>query len=167
MINDFVSFVDIKPKTNPRIVEIKSPAITFVSSSDETDEKLCDKAIDAPEIEAISAWLSLVGIPKNHAVTAHRIIVSIDAHIVIQAVSGLFPKSAIPETVSATLPLNNDITQTPAKFITDASIIAFFGESDFVDIHAAIAVGASVQPFTVTTPERRIIENNVIGSLIN
>ncbi len=160
-------FTVINPSINPLTVETNRPDMVLSISSDDTELKSCDKATDAPASEAISAWLSLVGIPNNHAVTAHTIIVIIEEHKVRHANSGLFPKSAIPVIVSTTLPLNNDIRVTPRKFIAEARNIAFWGLIDFVEIQVAIAVGASVQPLTVITPDKSNIAITVIGSLVN
>lgn len=160
-------FTVINPSINPLTVETNRPDMVLSISFNDTELKLCDNATDAPVSDAISAWLSLVGIPKNHAVTAHTIIVIIDAHKVRQAVSGFLPKSAIPVIVSTTLPLIKDITVTPRKFITDARKIAFSGLIDLVEIQVAIAVGASVQPLTVITPDKSNIAITVIGSLVN
>ena len=85
----------------------------------------------------------------------------------MHAVFGLFPKSAIDVTVSTTFPLSNDITETPEKFSNAAKTTAFFGVIDRVEMHVAIAVGASVQPLTVITPDSNIIAISVIGSFIN
>lgn len=68
--------------------------------------------------------------------------------------------------VAITLPLSFDIINTPAKFITAASIMAFLGLMARVDMQVAMAVGASVQPFTRITPEMSITERLMAG-LVN
>ena len=48
------------------------------------------------------------------------------------------------------------ITSTPRKLNTAAIIMAFLGVMERVETQVAIAFGASVQPFTNTTPKVRI-----------
>jgi hypothetical protein len=62
--------------------------------------------------------------------------------------------------VSATALLTIVISKTPRKLKTAAIMIALLGEIDLVDTQVAIALGASVQPFTKITP---IINTTVIN----
>lgn len=102
---------------------------------------------------AMSAWLSLVGIPKYQAAVAQSTIAKRAAQRAIIESFGSFPKSTIFAIVWATVALMDVITNTPRKLNTAAIRMAFFGAMDRVDTHVAIAFGASVQPFTKITPK--------------
>jgi hypothetical protein len=54
--------------------------------------------------------------------------------------------------VEATLAFTMVINKTPKKLQMAAMMIAFRTPIDLVDTQVAIAFGASVQPFTSTTP---------------
>lgn len=123
-------------------------------------------AIAEPVTPAINAWLSLVGMPNFHAATAQ---ITMDANPEQSAVIAGFPlsaegaglKLAILYNVSATLPLINVITSVPRKLKTAAIAIAERGDIDFADMHAAMELGASVQPLTnITAKTKTIAKNN-------
>ena len=153
----------ITPSRKPKIVDTKRPEKTFFHSSILIPDMLLLIATAAPESDATRAWLSLVGIPKNQAATAHRIIEISAAFIAIVAVFVSLPKSEILAIDETTFPLKCDIINTPRKFITAARRIAFLGVIVFDDMQVAIAVGASVQPLTIITPEISMYDNKVAG----
>ena len=106
----------------------------------------------APDRPAISAWLSLVGIPNHQAATAHMTMANRAAHNATKA-SWVFPlKSTISYTVVATLALIIVISSTPRKLKTAAMRIAARGDMQRVETQVAMAFGASVQPLTKITP---------------
>jgi hypothetical protein len=110
------------------------------------------QAAAAPDIDAIIACDSLVGIPNHHAPTAMIITDKSDAH------------NAPPETPAvskmffATVGNKTDESVTPKKLQIDASATAFFIDSAPEHTHPVIALGASVHPFTKITPSVKIIE---------
>ena len=57
--------------------------------------------------------------------------------------------------VSATFALSVVITNTPSKLNMAAIIIAALGLMERVEIHVAMAFGASVQPLTMMVPKVR------------
>ena len=156
-------FTIINPSIKPNTVEIKSPEMTFFHSLRLMALIFLFTATAAPVRDAIRAWLSLVGMPKNQAATAHITIERSAALIASDAVLLSLPKSEMFVIDETTFPLNCDITKTPEKFIIDARIIAFFGVIVLDEIQVAIAVGASVQPFTIITPEISMYEKTRIG----
>ena len=111
-----------------------------------------------PESHAISAWLSLVGIPKYQARTAHKTIENNAAESATEASASLLPNDTIDVTVSATEELTTVITVTPKKLKTADIITAFRKERHRVVIQVATAFGASVRPFTNITQRVRITE---------
>ena len=125
-------------------------------------------AIAEPDIPAISAWLSLVGIPNHHASTAQNTIANIAAVRAVSAACELLPKSTILYIVSTTVELIRVISNTPRKLNIAANNIDFLGESDLVETQVAIAFGASVQPFTSITPNiNEVIINNFGFAIIS
>ena len=52
-------------------------------------------ATAAPEMPAISAWLSLVGMPKYHAMVAHNTIANMPAQSAMVASPAFVPKSTM------------------------------------------------------------------------
>lgn len=110
-------------------------------------------AIAAPDTPAMSAWLSLVGMPNTHAAVAQITMAKSAAHSAMSASCASPPKSTILEMVCATVALIFVITSTPKKLHTAAIRIADRGLMARVDTQVAIALGASVQPFTRMTPK--------------
>ena len=100
----------------------------------------------------MSAWLSLVGIPKNHASVAHTTIANSAALSATIASCEFVPKSTILVIVIATFELTMLITKTPRKLNTAARSIAALADRHLVTTQVAIALGASVQPLTSITP---------------
>lgn len=88
-----------QPKENPKTPEAASPYNTFIHSMPLIPDKPLCMAIAAPVNPAISAWLSLVGIPKHHAAADHRIMEVSAAHKAVRAFPGEFPKSTIWQIV--------------------------------------------------------------------
>lgn len=118
-------------------------------------------AIAAPVSPAISAWLSLVGIPNAHASTAHNTIADIAAESAICASCAFAPKSTILYIVSATRGERSVITSTPRKLHAAAIRIAARGRTARVVTQVAMAFGASVQPFTKITPSvKRVVTHS-------
>ena len=109
----------------------------------------------APVSPAISAWLSLVGMPNAHAPIAHITIAVIAAHRAIIAESVSPPKFTMFLIVMATFELTSDMIRTPRKLQAAAIIIALSTSMHLVDTHVAMAFGASVHPFTRITPSVR------------
>ena len=66
------------------------------------------------------------------------------------------PKSTIFVIVSATVALSSVMTNTPRKLNSAAMRIAAFGGIHLVTTQVAMALGASVQPFTNITPSVRV-----------
>ena len=89
-----------------------------------------------------------MGIPFVAASVAHRITVISAVQSETIATLPSFPKSAIPYRVFATVGEITDMTVAPKKLHIPASIKADLGRSARVDTHPAIALGASVHPFT-------------------
>lgn len=155
-----------KPRRKPRIVDVNNPRITLIHSDILIHNIDFVRAVAAPETEATRAWLSLVGMPKNHAVTAHMIIDKSEAHSARVTVFLSQSNVAMFVIEEATFPLKRDIIKTPKKFITAARIIAFFGVKVLDDMQVAIAVGASVHPLTIITPEMSRNNKYVSGSFV-
>ena len=117
-------------------------------------------AIAAPESPAISAWLSLVGIPKNQAATAQMIMATSAAQSATTASCVLVPKSTMFLMVMATVELISVITKTPKKLNTADIKTAARGGMARVATQVAMAFGASVQPLTKMTPSvKRTVAN--------
>lgn len=114
------------------------------------------------ESPAISAWLSLVGIPKYHAATAQIMIANRAAQSATIAASVLPLKFTMSLIVMATVVLMSVITKTPKKLNTAAIKTAAFADIARVATQVAIAFGASVQPLTKITPS---VSNTVISSM--
>ena len=105
-----------------------------------------------PERPAISAWLSLVGMPNTKAAVAQVTMANMAALKAMIALSGSLPKSTILVMVSATLGLSMVITYTPRKLKIAAITMAARADIHRVTTQVAMALGASVQPFTRMTP---------------
>ena len=59
--------------------------MTFIHSAPLMPERPLLSAMAAPEMPAISAWLSLVGMPNTHAATAQITIANSAAHSAMSA----------------------------------------------------------------------------------
>jgi len=101
--------------------------------------------------------------PKYQAAVAQM---TIDARAPLRAIELArvsVPKSTMLLMVIATLLLISVITNTPRKLKTAAIKMAFLGLIARVEIHVAIAFGASVQPLTRITPIVKITVTNNAG----
>ena len=116
-----------------------------------------------PVSPAISAWLSLVGIPKYHAAVAHTTIANRAALNATMASWELEPKSTIFVIVSATVAFTILIKRTPRKLKTAAIKIAAPGGIQRVTTQVAMAFGASVHPLTRITPRVRTTAKSSSG----
>ena len=139
-------------------MDTRSPIATDLHSFARIAERLVFEASAAPAIPEISAWLSLVGMPKKQAADAQAITDINAQHNEISAARGSLPKSAIPYSVSATLGRIIAIMIAPAKLQSAASKREFLGVSERVHTQPAIALGASVQPFTIATAIIRTVK---------
>ena len=125
--------------------------------------KLFWMATAAPERPAISAWLSLVGMPKYHAAVAQITMAAMAAQRAIKDRCAFSPKSTMLYMVMATEALIAVMTKTPRKLKIAAMIMAFRTPIAFVETQVAIALGASVQPLTNMTPSVRMVEMSSMG----
>lgn len=105
-------------------------------------------AIALPVSPAISAWLSLVGMPKYQAATAHKTTEKSAAARAIVALLSSSPKYTIFITVSVTAVFNLLIVATPKKLKTADKKTALLSVRHLVEIQVATELGASVNPFT-------------------
>ena len=112
-------------------------------------------AIAAPERPAIRLWLSLVGIPTLAAATLYTTIENNAAHSPISASCVFSPKSTMLLIVEATELFIWVIIRTPRKLKTALVIMADLTPMLRVPMHVAMALGASVHPFTKITPSVR------------
>lgn len=96
-----------------------------------------------------------MGIPNAQASTAQTTIANIAALKAMEASCALEPKSTILYIVSATFGDKSVITRTPRKLNTAAMAMALRGFIARVATQVAMALGASVQPFTRITPSVR------------
>ena len=104
-----------------------------------------------PVSPAIRAWLSLVGMPKYQATSAHKTMEKSAAARAIPDFSPLSPKDTIFITVSVTAGLILLIMKTPAKLnIAERKTDGLSGRQRVV-MHVATELGASVKPFTYIT----------------
>ena len=110
------------------------------------------RAMAAPEIPAIRAWLSLVGMPNHQAAVAQMTMANRAAHRAISACSLLPPKLTIFVMVMATVELTAVMIITPRKLHTAAMMMALLTPIERVPTTVAMALGASVQPLTKITP---------------
>lgn len=153
---DSTVFTVTQPKANPSKVDKTSPYSTLHHSAKLIPEKLPFKATAAPEIPAMRAWLSEVGIPNRQAATAHITIAKRAAQRAAEPESEDCPmdgsKFTIFEIVTATFEFSAVITEIPMKLKVAAKATAVRGPIDLVDTAVAMAFGASVQPFTRITP---------------
>ena len=109
------------------------------------------RAIALPLIPAIRAWLSLVGMPKYQATTAHSTMEKSAAASAMEVSASSLPKSTIFSIVSVTAGDNLLIISTPRRLKTAERKTAFFKVMQRVVMQVATAFGASVRPFTKIT----------------
>ena len=112
----------------------------------------CWMAMAAPESPAMRLWLSLVGIPKTETPTLYPTMESRAAQRAISAFWVLSPKSTILLMVEATELLIWVMINTPRKLKTALMMMAFLALKHRVVTQVAMALGASVHPFTKITP---------------
>lgn len=86
-----------------------------------------------------------------------------DADSATRAVCVSVPKSTMFDMVDATLAFMCVMISTPKKLKTALIMIAFLVDMQRVVIHVAIALGASVQPFTNITASVRSADIKSIG----
>ena len=98
---------------------------------------------------------SEVGIPKAQAPTAQVTIPTQPAARATRASWLLLPKSTIPRIVSATAVEMRHIATKPTKLHTTLMIIAWLTLIERVPTASAIALAASVAPFTKMHPKTR------------
>lgn len=136
-------------------VEIIIPRITEFHSLSCIEERDIFVASALPQTLDMSAWLSLVGSPFIDASVAQTITVIRATEREIIAAFPSLPKSAMPYRVFATVGEMIAIIVAPKKLHIPASINADLGRSARVDTQPAIALGASVQPFTTAKHSTR------------
>ena len=112
------------------------------------------KARDAPPSEAINAWLSLDGIPKNQAKIPNKITVKKQERQAMLEKSS-FLNDARDKTFFVTFPSKSEKTKTPIKLNTADKITACLKLKAFEVTTEKTEFGASVQPFTNTTKIER------------
>lgn len=106
-------------------------------------------ARDAPQTADSMAWLSLDGMAKyQHAIPKTTTVIN-EAQF---AAEEYLPNPARAETLSETAEFTADIKKTPQKLNTADKRHARFIDKTPVHTEEAMAPGASVQPFTNTTP---------------
>lgn len=121
-------------------------------------------ASPAPVNPPIKLCDSLDGIPKYHVRTPHAETPNIPALSALNAVSyGTLVKSTMSCIVYATAFKIKKANRTPNILHIAAIIKAYKGLIDLVEIHVAIALGASVHPLTKTTPKTSIKHRDNIG----
>ncbi|MPM26074.1 hypothetical protein SDC9_72575 [bioreactor metagenome] len=94
---------------------------------------------------------------------AHTTIAKSAAHSATTASSVFPPKSTIFAIVWATFELIAVIVKTPKKLNTAAIKMAFRGVMLLVETQVAMAFGASVHPFTKTTPSVKATVTAIAG----
>ena len=149
---------------SPLTIEANAPVLpTDAGQPAPADPAPASTAAAAPDTPAIKAWLSLVGMPKYQAAVAHTTIAKSAAHSATTASSVFPPKSTIFAIVWATFALTAVIAKTPKKLNTAAIKMALRGVILRVETQVAIAFGASVHPFTKTTPNVKITVTAIAG----
>ena len=103
----------------------------------------------------MSAWLSLVGMPKIQAPTPHATMPTVAAASAMSAAWVSPPKSTMPLMVSATAVETNVIATRPMKLQTTLMAMAASMPMERVPTGSAIAFAASVAPFTKMVPSTR------------
>ena len=156
-----ISLQTIKPAKKPNKQEVKRPLTALIHSPPLIPENPPLIAIALPVNPAIRAWLSLVGIPKYQAITAHKTILKSAAESATEAEYVSLPKSTILATVTVTELFKILITPTPKKLNIADIIRADFSFIHLVTVTVEMAFGASVKPFTNTTASVKIIDVRV------
>ena len=114
--------------------------------------KLPCRAMAAPVSPAMSEWLWLVGMPKNHATVPHTMMATMAAMSAMSDCCASPPKSTMLNMVWATAAVTSDTRSRPKKLQTAAMRMAALGFMARVETTVAMALGASVAPFTTMTP---------------
>ena len=96
---------------------------------------------------------SLVGQPMDTAKDDHTTMENRAAHNATRAMEVSSPKLTMLVMVEATVALIMVMTTIPAQLHTAAMTIATLTSRDLVDTQVAMALGASVIPFTQMTPK--------------
>jgi hypothetical protein len=144
-----------KPATNPKKQETKRPFTVFIHSAEFIASKPPFIATALPVSPAIKAWLSLVGMPKYQAKTAHK---TIENNAAARAMAAFFvspPKSTMLLIVTVTESFILLIRATPKKLKTADITRADRSFIHLVTTTVEMAFGASVKPFTKTTAKVR------------
>src|SRR3989338_9241748 len=131
----------IHPPAVPKKVENKSPTSTFDQPSQRRAEGP-PAARPATESTAIRACDSLVGIPYRQAITLQNIIAVMAAATVVR-LRALVLIMPLPIVEATAVP-----AKAPAVFNNVAKITACLGVRVLVETTVAMALGASVHPFT-------------------
>ena len=134
-----------RPTTKPRKLEKNRPRRTFSQPDHKSTEGPAD-ARPAPPSPATSAWVSLVGIPRRAARLDQTIRPVMAPPIVVRftALASIIPWPIVAATAVPDI--------TPARLKTEAMAIAWRGDKERVPTTVAMALGASVQPFTNSAP---------------
>ena len=90
--------------------------------------------------------------PKSQATLPHTMMATMAAMSVTSALCASPPKSTMPKMVCATAGEIADMTSKPTKLQIAAMMMARRGFMARVDTAVAMALGASVAPFTMMTP---------------
>ena len=114
--------------------------------------KLPCSAMAAPVRPAMSEWLWLVGMPKNHATAPHTMMAIMAAMSAMSAWCASPPKSTMLKMVWATAAVTSETSNSPRKLQMAAMRMAALGRIARVETTVAMALGASVAPFTTITP---------------
>lgn len=109
-------------------------------------------AMAAPDRPAIRLWLSEVGMPSSEAPTLYTTMENSAAHRAMSAAFVSPPKSTMLLMVEATEALSCVMMKTPRKLKMAAMMTAERTRMHRVVTQVAMALGASVQPLTKTTP---------------
>src|SRR5699024_893103 len=119
-------------------------------------------AIAAPAIEPINACEELLGIPKYHVIKFHAIAANSAAKITADPFS-----KANGSTISFVIVFATPVKViAPAKFITDAKIIARLGVSALVETDGAIAFAVSWKPLIKSKITARATIKMVMSKIV-
>ncbi len=147
--------VNSQPLPKPKPVEISRPYTTFIHSAPFTPSMPPCRAMAAPVRPAISEWLWEVGMPRYQVATPQTMMATIAAASASNAAWLSPPKFTMPKMVFATAALTEVTTIKPMKLHAAAIMIAVFGLMLRVPTTVAMALGASVAPFTTVAPRVR------------
>ena len=100
----------------------------------------------------MSAWLSLVGMPNTHASDDHVTMDTVAAARAMSATWASPPKSTMPLMVSATAVEKSVMPTSPRKLVMTLIQMAASTPMARVPMGSAIALAASVAPFTKMVP---------------